>query len=311
MNTVIAAEVSKKPIYLFDRLIIGYSICMVVVIAIIGRSWSQYWDEMSFYSGMAILSYVITQIFYEEENTLHRIIRLLYPVMLFTFFYRATGGLMSLMFDSFLDIQVTSFEHLIFGVNPTLYIDQNLLTTWLTEPISFCYFSYYFMIPVFFVILFIKKDYKIIKNAMSAVSLTFFLSYLLFFLYPVEGPRWFFAGQYINEIEGPIFRRLVEMVIDNGAVRGGCMPSSHFGVALVIVMYCFKFYRNKAWIITVLTIGLAIGTVWGRFHYVSDVVVGGLIGLVVTLIVWKRYKSKSAYLSTKENKPEIVKYNVS
>jgi len=295
----LVSENSKKPIYLFDQLVIGYSLLMVFVVSVFGRSWSQYWDELLFYSGMALLSFVITQIFSEKENNLHRILRLLYPVLLFTFFYRATGGLMFLLFDSFLDVQITSFEYLIFGVNPTLFIDQNLLTLWLTEPISFCYFSYYFMVPVFFIVLYIKKDFEIIKNAMGAVCLTYFLSYLLFFLYPVEGPRWFFAGQYVNAIEGPIFRRLVEVVIDNGAVRGGCMPSSHFGVALVITLYCFKYYSRRAWLIGLLTIGVAFGTVWGRFHYVSDVIVGGSIGLVVTLVIWRLDKSKNRHSISK------------
>ncbi len=304
-------DTSKKPIYLFDRFIIGYCFLMVVVIAVIGRSWSQYWDELSFYTGMAILTYVITQYINEKKNNIYRILRLLYPVLFFTFFYRATGSLMFLLFDSFLDVQIISFEKMIFGINPTLFIDQNLLTPWLTEPISFCYFSYYFMIPVFFIILYIKKDYEIIKNSMSAICLTFFLSYLLFFLYPIEGPRWYFAGQYVNNIEGPLFRRLVEMVINTGAVRGGCMPSSHFGIALVITMYSFKYYRNKAWIITVLTFGLAIGTVWGRFHYVSDVIVGGLIGLIVTLRIWKYYDSQQKVKSIKLKKSEKIKNNVS
>ncbi len=310
MNTVIA-DIPKKPLYLFDKLVIGYSLFMVVVIALIGRSWSQYWDEISFYTGMAVLTYVITQIFDEKKNNLNRVLRLLYPVILFTFFYRATGSLMFLLFDGFFDVQLTSFEKLIFGVNPTHYIDQNLLTPWLTEPISFSYFSYYFMIPVFFVILYVKKDYEIIINAMSAICLTFFLSYMLFFLYPIEGPRWFFAGQYINDIEGPIFRRLVEMVIDTGAVRGGCMPSSHFGIALVLTMYCIKYYRKKAWIITILTFGLAIGTVWGRFHYVSDVIIGGLIGLLVTLGMWKYYDSQRNVKSINLNETERIKDNVS
>ena len=310
MNTL-AVNQSQKPIYLYDRLVIGYSLFMVVVIAVIGRSWDQYWDELSFYTGMAVLTYIITQNINEEKNHFQRILRLLYPVILFTFFYRTTGSLMFLLFDSFLDVQITTFEKLVFGVNPTLYIDRNLLTPWLTEPISFCYFSYYFMIPVFFVILYIKKDYEIIKNSMSAICLTFFLSYLLFFLYPIEGPRWYFAGQYINVIEGPLFRRLVEMVIDNGAVRGGCMPSSHFGIALVITMYCFKYYRNKAWLITVLTFGLAIGTVWGRFHYVSDVIVGGLIGMIVTLGIWKYFDSQRNAKNIKLKKSERIKDNVS
>ena len=67
------------------------------------------------------------------------------------------------------------------------------------------------------------------------------------------------------------------------------MPSSHFGVALVIMLYCFRFYPKAGWLLLPINVGLAIGTVWGRFHYVSDVVAGGLIGLAFVLVVWKYY----------------------
>ena len=36
-----------------------------------------------------------------------------------------------------------------------------------------------------------------------------------------------------------------------------------------------------------MVIGLGMGTVWGRYHYASDVIAGGLIGLVMTFLVWK------------------------
>lgn len=195
---------------------------------------------------------------------------------------------MFLVFDQFFDPQLCAFEKTLFGVNPTLYIDSHLLSPWLTEPISLCYFSYYLMIPVFFVAAYIRRDHALIRHAMATICLTFFLSYLLFFLYPIEGPRWHFEALYQNAITGPVFRPLVEFVIEQGAVRGGCMPSSHFGVALVLLIYAFRHYsRSVAWTALVFTLGLGVGTVWGRFHYVSDVVVGGLLGLVATLVIRK------------------------
>jgi membrane-associated phospholipid phosphatase len=102
---------------------------------------------------------------------------------------------------------------------------------------------------------------------------------MLFFLYPIEGPRWHFADLYLNDIDGFLFRPMVEYVIANGAVRGGCMPSSHVGVALVIMTYCFRNYRKWGWILVPINIGLALGAVWGRFHYASDIVIGALLAL--------------------------------
>jgi len=276
-------------LYPFDWLIVGYSSLMVVILASFGRPLSSYYDEIAFYASMAGLAVLIARYVNEDKSRWSTLIRIAYPVLLFTFFYRATGGLMFLVFDQFHDAQLVAFEKELFGVNPTLYIDRHLLNVWINEIFSLCYVSYYFIMSVFVLVLFVKKHYETIKSSLTAACLVFFLSYILFFLYPIEGPRWYFAGQYVNPIDGPVFGRLVEIIIDNGAVRGGCMPSSHVGVALVILMYCFRYYRKVGWFLLPVNIGLAIGTVWGRFHYVSDVVVGGPLCLVSVLVVWRYY----------------------
>ncbi len=274
-------------LYLFDRLIIGYAGLMVVLLLIFGRPLSIYLDEIAFYISIAVLVLLIGRYLDESMGRFHHFLRYFYPVLLFTFLYRETGGMMFLFFDHFFDPQLTAFEYALFGVNPTIYIDRHWLNVPVTEILSACYFGYYLMIPVFIVAVYLRRDFGVLKGAMAAICLTFFMSYLLFALYPVEGPRWFFAGQYLHEVQGPVFRKAVNLVIKNGAVRGGCMPSSHFGVALVMLLYAIRHYRRWLWMMLPIVVGLAGGTVWGRFHYVSDVVVGGLFGLVATLIMWK------------------------
>jgi membrane-associated phospholipid phosphatase len=213
----------------------------------------------------------------------------MYASLLFGVFYRTTGGTMFLLFDGFLDYQLVVFETAIYGIEPTLYIDRNLLSPVLNELLSFCYFCYYLMIPSFLIALFVKKEYEIIKRYLTAAAITYAVSFLLFFLYPIEGPRWHFAGQYVNNIDGYLFRPLVEWIIAGGAVRGGCMPSSHIAIALVIMMFCFKHNRFWGWVLLPINIGLAIGTFWGRFHYVTDVYAGVIIGLAAHYLVETRY----------------------
>lgn len=273
----------------FDWLIIGYSLLMVLVILILGRPLGDYTSEIVFYLGMACIAAIIARYVREEEGRLQAFVRLLYPVCMFTFFYRQTGGLMYLVFDQFLDWQLVTFETLILGTNLTLYLDSHFSSIGLNEIFAFCYFSYYLMLPAFFIPVFVRKDYDIVKQCLTAVCLTFFVSYFLFFLYPVEGPRWHFAGQYLNQIDGPVFTKLVAFVIDNAAVRGGAMPSSHTGVAVVIMLYCFRFYRRAGWVLLPIVTGLALGTVWGRFHYASDVVVGVAIGVFAERLIARYY----------------------
>jgi len=274
----------------FDYLVIGYSLAMLLVVAALGRPLARYYDELILYAALPTLATLI--IFYTREDGpwLSRFLRLCYPALMFAAFYRLTGGTMFLLFDSFYDWQITAFEKNLFGVNPTLYIDQHLLNVWLNEIFMAAYFAYYPMIPVTVITLFVKRRYDALKQLITAICLTFFASYPLFFLYPIEGPRWHYADIFTRTVDGPVFRQLVNFVIDNGAVRGGCVPSTHVAVSLVITLFAFRYYRNWRWPLTAITIGMAISTFWGRFHYVSDVFIGLAIALIGTLIVWKYWE---------------------
>jgi membrane-associated phospholipid phosphatase len=295
---------NNRHIYPFDKLIIGYCLMMMILIVIFGQPVSEYTGSLLFYATMGAVTAFIVR-YLDESDSLSRFFRLLYPAIMFTFFYTATGGTIFLLFDRFLDPQLTGFEQSIFGTDPSLYFDKHLLNVWLNEFFSAAYFSYYLMIPLLLIVLFVKKRYDSIKQFLTTACVAFFTSYSMFFLYPIEGPRWHFAGQYLNQIQGPIFRPLVNLVIEKGAVHGGCMPSSHVGMALVVLVYAFRFNKKLGWFLVPINIGLAIGTVWGRFHYVSDVFVGAAIGVTAIFIVDRYYKRCVQTKTTEEVNSEL------
>jgi membrane-associated phospholipid phosphatase len=292
----------------FDKLVVGYCIGMALLVAVLGRPLSNYVDEIFFYVGCAVLAHVIVQYFDESRGGIVRVIRMVYPVALFSFFYRATGGTMDLLFDSFFDAQLTAFEMSVFGWNPTVFIDQHLLHPALSEYFLLSYLLYYPLIPLFLYLVYRRGDFEIVRSSVTAFCGIFFASYALFFLYPIEGPRWFLASAYQHELTSPFARQIVELIQAKAAVRGGCMPSSHFAIALSIQMYCFRYYRKVGWMILPIVFGLAMGTFWGRYHYVSDVVVGGLIGFVITVLVWK-FSDKSPSVTIAPLGEEALKQN--
>lgn len=273
------AKPERGQFYLFDRFVIGYCGIMIVLLLAIGRPFTEYVDEIISYLLLGGAAYLIATLVDEQRSRGWTFVRLMYPVIMFGLFYRLTGGTMLLVFDRFFDAQLTAFEKSIFGVNLSLYIDRHLLNVVVNEIISFCYFCYYLMIPGFTLYAFLKRDDAILKRMLAATTLTFFVGYFLFFLYPIEGPRWFFAGEYMNSIDGPFFREAVNYVIATGAVRGGCMPSTHTAVALIVLFYTFQLSRRAGWLLSPIVFGLAVGTVWGRFHYISDTIVGALIAV--------------------------------
>jgi len=302
---------AQKKLLPFDIAIISYSLLMFVIILAVGRPLANYYGSIVFFVTMAAIAALIARYIDADRNRLSAFVRYLYPMFMGTFFYTSTGGLMFLLYDHFLDSELVAFEKAILGMNPTLYIDQYLLNVPVTELLSFCYFSYYLMIPVFIFTLFIKKQYRIICSSTTATLLIFFSSYLLFFIYPIEGPRWHFASEYVHAVEGPFFRQMVEYVIANGAVRGGCMPSTHFAIGIVIMIYCLKYFRKIGYGLVPIIIGLAAGTVWGRFHYVSDAVAGGIIGLLATWFVMKFYGKWTNDVYKTDEPKKVVTANVS
>jgi len=273
----------------FDYLVIGYCLLMSLLVLAIGRPLEVYADELVFYSSMAAIAVLVVRYVGEPQTGWRRFIRLFYPALMLTFFYRATGGTIFLLFDRFFDYQVVAFEQSVLGVEPSLVLDRQYLSPFWNELFSASYFSYYLMIPTLLLVLYLRRQDDLIRRFLTTCCCAFFVSYLLFFIYPIEGPRYHFAGQYLHPVEGPFFRQIVNLAIDKGAVHGGCMPSSHVAVAIVVLAYTFKASRRAGWMLLPVVVGLVIGTVWGRFHYVTDVVVGAAIGIGSVRLIDRRY----------------------
>lgn len=276
-----------------DLIVLAYAALMALFVILFGAPNDANSGALIFYLGMIVLVLLIVRYLPESDSRWWAFVRIGYPAVMFTFFYRTTGHLMTLFHDGFFDEKVTAFETSVFGVSPSLYIDQHLTGwRWLNELLSFGYFSYYFMILGLLLLILFRRQYRIMISAVAALCTAFFISYLVFILYPVESPRWFYAAHYTEPINGWIFRSAVEAVIGSGGLHGGGMPSSHVGVALVVMFYALRYYFKIGLVLVPLNLLLAAGTIWGRFHYLSDVVTGIMVGIVPVWLVWQFYDSR-------------------
>jgi membrane-associated phospholipid phosphatase len=278
----------------FDHVVLVY--CWIIIILTINfaRPINDYLSVLLFHFGMILLVCVLAQFARKLTNRLVVFIRLLYPVVMMAFFYQFSGKLVQAIVPRFFDGQLVGLEKSILGVHPTLWLDHHLNIV-VTELLSAAYFSYYLLIPGLALFLFFGKRDGEIRRFMTATCVTFFISYLMFIFYPVVGPRFYFAELYQNEITGIIFRPLVNFVIDNAAFKGGAMPSSHCAEALIVMLFAIRNYGRKAYFLILVVIGLSLGTVYGRFHYVSDVIVGIALAFIIYWLTLKFYPTKKDY----------------
>ncbi|HSG99015.1 MAG TPA: phosphatase PAP2 family protein [candidate division Zixibacteria bacterium] len=276
-----------------DRVILIYLSFIPLITVLFARPLQNYASIFINNAAVTVLVLAIVRYLPYGRDRLTDFLRGAYPALLFGYFYNQTGQLMHIAHPEFFDAWFTAWERSLFGVNATLWLDQHALSSapavWLTELLSLTYFSYYLMFPAVIVLFFAARRDRLLNEVLTASAITFFISYQLFWLFPLEGPRWHFAGDYQQTLNGPFFRELVNFVIAKGAVHGGCMPSTHTGVALVVLLYLYREYRTWFWIFLPFVIGIAVGAVYGRFHYPTDIVVGALIAVICTLWTMKRY----------------------
>lgn len=281
-NKAPAVERLTARMYPFDHLIIIYCWIVIILTVNFGRPLSDYTTTLVFHGSVIALVIGLAAFIPTPVTRVAAFFRFLYPVILLTFLYRATGDLIHLVFPQCLDFRIVALEKSLFGFDLTHWFDRHS-NIFLTEILSFSYAAYYLMMPGMALLLFLKRRDADLKQFLTAACSAYFISYLLFIFVPAEGPRYYQAAEYANDLPGVIFRPLVNYIIDHGAVRGGAMPSSHVAVALVVLFFAIRRYRRRAYFLIPIVCLLTLATVQGRFHYLSDVIVGALIGF---LAIW-------------------------
>jgi membrane-associated phospholipid phosphatase len=194
------------------------------------------------------------------------------------------------------------------GVDLNVWL-QAVQTPLLNEWMMFGYFAYYPLIPLLAFTLYFQRRTDELNMFVTAATIAFSVSYIGFILYPVEGPRYFLAEHFSGPLRGYVFVPLVRWVIEGAAIHGGCMPSSHVAASWVVLIWAYRTQRRIAWVLTPIILTLTAATVWGRFHYFTDVLVGLPVGLGAVYLadyVWRAHWSLSLERSGRGRTPAMA-----
>ena len=120
--------------------------------------------------------------------------------------------------------------------------------------------------------------------------------FVFFVYFPVQGPRYFGPPESIPE--GPI-RALTLFILENGSSRGAAFPSSHMAMTVCQAMAQLRYQPPIGIIVTLISVGVGFGAVYGGFHYAIDMLAGAVVGLVVGGITL-------TYIRRSDSLPEAV-----
>lgn len=256
-----------------------YQLAMVLLFMTGKYGWYYF---LGFYLAAVCIVVVFTT-FPMPQNKFWKAARLVYPLFLVTFLYEALNPQIFLLHPVPFDSQIHNSEMALLGANLSFAM-QPYMQIWLNELMSFAYVSYYFYLPLAVVILFLRNRWEMLEKMALASLVTYYTCYAIFIFYPVMGPRFYLNNIYYLPLIGPFFTPLAQEIVARGGLHGGAMPSSHCAVALVIAWYIAHELRRFAVPIVIMLVLLCISTVYGRYHYIADVVAGLLVGTIYIIL---------------------------
>lgn len=178
----------------------------------------------------------------------------------------------------YFDSVILGWEESLFGGQPSVELSRAWPFLPLSEFLHFSYLSYYLIIygpPIY---LYLRGKRAAHQQAVFTLMLTFFAHYVFFIYFPVQGPRYLFAAPG-GEIARGFFYNLAHQVLEAGSARGAAFPSSHVGVSFAQAAFTWAVLPRVAPVLFFMSAALAVGAVYGGFHYATDALCGMLFGL--------------------------------
>lgn len=178
------------------------------------------------------------------------------------------------------------------GIDPTVWMAQFAMPA-ITEYLQICYFLFY-VLPIMQAIeLYRRSDMDRLTEFARAMTFCYFVSYLAYFAMPAIGPRFTLHDFHRTDQELPglfLTGWLRDIVNAGGGVALGtsnpeqivnrdCMPSGHTMLTLVNIIMAFRNRSRLRWGFLVIGGSLVVATVYLRYHYVVDLVVGAIFAV--------------------------------
>jgi len=209
------------------------------------------------------------------------------------------GRDLQLLFFTWNDDRVLAWEKAVFGTQPLVWI-QGFYSPPLTEWMFFVYVIYVVIYPVLGAVIFFRHGEEANEDYLFQLGLVNLVCGLGFILFPVAGPMRLEKVRVLltEPLRGGVFTSLAEFIRAHVHAPGGTIPSPHCAVATVMWFMSLKYTRRGFWLLAPVILSLYVSTVYGRFHYVSDSVIGIAVAVLVLLVApslaraWNRSAAK-------------------
>jgi membrane-associated phospholipid phosphatase len=207
-------------------------------------------------------------------------------VVQFTFLqtYKAANEL-QLVFFGWQDERVLAWERAVLGFQPLVAI-QKLYARPLNEWMFFVYVFYMVIYPLLGGIIYFKRGEEANEDYLFQLGLVNLACGVGFLLFPVASPMYWpkVRALLTKPMPAGVFGIAAEFIRGHIHQPGGSVPSPHCAVATVMWFMSRKYTRRGFLWLAPIMLSLYVSTVYGRFHYLTDMVIGIAAGIAVILV---------------------------
>jgi membrane-associated phospholipid phosphatase len=205
-------------------------------------------------------------------------------IALISFLFSAVSGLQHMLIPGWMDAELITFETRFTGEELS-HILERITNPVLTEWLMASYVIYIPLMPFTAWVVYRYGGETQVYAFLFSILAVNLLCDIGFIVYPIASQLFFDPDQYTMPLTGGIFTDMAEWIRANEHYPGGSFPSPHNAAGTVMFIFLWRTHRRWAAVMTPFLLSIPMATVYGRFHYVSDAIVGIALSLTVLHLV--------------------------
>jgi len=214
-----------------------------------------------------------------SRNRVLRFARHWYPLALYIFFFEELRGLVHAIFPGWFDRSLIQFDYNFGGVHPAAWLGR-FASPGLNDFMQFSYMTYFLYLVILPGILYAQGKRVEFWTVMVATAIAHYSVYVIAILFPVESPYFALTSLQLVPLDGGVFTSAIEFIERFGRVHGGAFPSAHVAGSMVALLAARRYKAWLFWICLPFFLSMCVATVYGRYHYIADVLAGIMVGAI-------------------------------
>jgi len=212
-----------------------------------------------------------------SRSELARFARHWYPLPLYIFFFEELQALVHAIFPGWFDRWLVAFDYGLTGVHPSVWLAR-FASPALNDFMQFAYMTYFLNLVILPAILYARRERLAFWTMMVSTAIANYSIYVIAILLPIESPYYSLASLQAKPLDGAYCTALIGLIERFGRVHGAAFPSAHVAGSMVAALAAWRYRRWLFWVCLPFFLCMCVATVYGRYHYLADVLAGLAVG---------------------------------